>query len=77
MTNHSAEGQQQGIDDQTIRRRENSYTQVHQAQVACTRRLASVKARVCGKLIFGPWRLFLGSCAYGFGPWCLDECVDP
>ena len=46
-------------------------------QVACTRCLASVKARVCGKLIFGPWRLFLGSCACGFGPWCLDGCVDP
>ena len=28
MTNHSTEGQQQGIDDQTIRRRESSYTQV-------------------------------------------------
>jgi hypothetical protein len=35
------------------------------------------KSAYMWKTTFGPWRLVLGSCAYGFGPWCLDGRVDP
>ena len=67
----------QSEDRSQYSRTRKRYTQVYQRESAYTRRFASVKARICGKLIFGPWRLFLGSWSYGFGPWRLDERVDP